>query len=67
MGTIYLDAGLAKPTKKWFIADAPNSGDGNHPCETMAGSTAVSVVDTAKTSSPDPPHRPWLVPGVGKL
>jgi hypothetical protein len=67
MRTIYLESSCARHTYKWFIAGAPNSADEGPRGETVPRASAFLVVEPVKTSLPDPPHRPWLVPGAGKL
>jgi hypothetical protein len=67
MRTIYLDDNSANRAKKWFIAASPSHCDGDHPGEAIPGAGTVPAPEAATTSLPDQPHRPWLVPGVGKL
>jgi len=57
----------AQGFKCWSIAHQPGSNDDDRP----GGATpiALAVPDTLDTmvAPPEQPHRPWMVPGVGRL
>jgi hypothetical protein len=67
MKTIYLGDSRGNRAKKWFIAASPSRCDGDRPGGAVPDASTVPAHEVATTSSPDQPHRPWLVPGVGKL
>jgi len=68
MMTISLNASGADGFKKWSIAHPPSSNDDDDP---PGGATpiaiAVPALDEPIMAPPEQPHRPWLVPGAGRL
>jgi hypothetical protein len=60
---IYLKDSRAKGFRKWADTHQPDGKGGRD------GSAAVVIpaLDDAVLTPPEQPHRPWLVPGAGRL
>jgi hypothetical protein len=63
---IALEDSYSKGFRKWADIYRPEITKNVRANETDGNGTADSDLDRVMTS-PDPPHRPWLVPGTGRL
>jgi hypothetical protein len=53
--------------RKWSEAHQPKAIDEARTGANQGGVIAAAGVDHGGTTPDQQPHRPWLVPGVGKL
>jgi hypothetical protein len=60
-------SGRANGFKNWSIAHSRGSNDDDHPGWGMPIAIAVPVLDEPMLAAPEPPHRPWIVPGRDTL
>jgi hypothetical protein len=64
---ISLADNLAKDFRKWADAHPPDSKIDDHASGGDAVNAAASDVDGAASMPRERAHRPWLVPGEGRL
>lgn len=64
---ISLADSLTKGFRRWADAHQPDRKIDDRPSGGAAASIADSDVDDVVLTPPERPHRPWLVPGEGRL
>jgi hypothetical protein len=64
---IALEDSCSKSFRKWSDVYRPEINKNVRADEADGNVSADSDLDHRVMTSPDPPHRPWLVPGTGRL
>ncbi len=64
---IYLEDSRTKGFSTWADTDQPGDSNDGHDSESAAVDIADPDLDDAVMAPPEQPHRPWLVPGAGRL